>query len=82
MFDLPSDPGETKDVAGEHPEVVKQLTAAYDAWWAETLPCLENETAVGPAVNPFREQYWKQLNGPGPNNVPPRPAPAPTRPGR
>jgi len=72
LFDLRADPGEQTDVAGEHPEVVARLDAAYDKWWAEVIPAtLENERAQGPAVNPFKELYWKQFDGPGPNNVPP-----------
>lgn len=70
LFDLKTDPGELKDVSAEHPEVVGELKAAYDRWWEEILPCLENENAKGPAVNPFKERYWKQFHGPGPNNVP------------
>ncbi len=61
LYDLKADYGEKHDIAGEHPEIVKQLEAAYDAWWKEVLPCMGNETAVGPAVNPFRELYWKQF---------------------
>jgi hypothetical protein len=50
-----------RDLAAQRPVVVKQLEAAYDAWWQEVLPCLENETAVGPAVNPFKKLYWQQF---------------------
>lgn len=71
LYDLQADPGENTDVAAQHPEVVKQLDAQYDKWWAEVLPMLINEDASQPAVNPYHEQYWKQFNGPGPNNVPP-----------
>ena len=39
------------------------MRAAYDRWWEEILPCLVNEDAVGPAVNPFKELYWKQFGG-------------------
>ena len=60
---LKADPGESKDIAAEHPDVVKEMSAAYDKWWDEVLPCLENETAVGPEVNPFKELYWKQFGG-------------------
>jgi arylsulfatase A-like enzyme len=65
LFDLADDPGEKKDVAGDHADIVTQLSAAYDKWWDETLPHLENENAVGPPVNPFKEQYEKQLKGSG-----------------
>ena len=67
---MKADPGEKTDVAAAHPDVVARLDAAYDKWWAETAPLMVNEKAVGPAVNPFKELYWKQFDGPGPNNVP------------
>ncbi|MCX7013365.1 MAG: sulfatase-like hydrolase/transferase, partial [Candidatus Sumerlaeota bacterium] len=76
LYDLKSDPGEKSDIAAERPDILKDLEAAYDKWWDEVLPCLENENAVGPAVNPFKELYWKQYAGPGPNNVPPGTSPA------
>jgi arylsulfatase len=60
LFDLAADPGETTNVIAEHPDEVARLRATYDAWWQEILPCLENEDAVGPAVNPFKELYRKQ----------------------
>jgi len=37
LFDIPKDPGEHQDVATQHPEVVKELTAKALAW-AKTLP--------------------------------------------
>jgi arylsulfatase len=63
LYDLNNDPGETKDVAAQFPEAVKEMDAAYDRWWEEILPCLENENAVGPKVNPFKELFWKQFGG-------------------
>jgi hypothetical protein len=75
LYDLRSDPGETTDLTKTQAEVMAKLNQAYDAWWEATLPLLENEQAykTAPKVNPFREAYWKQFRGPGPNNVsPPR----------
>jgi arylsulfatase len=63
LYDLKDDPGETKNIAAEHPEIVREMEPAYDRWWQEVLPCLENEDAVGPKVNPFKELYWKQFGG-------------------
>jgi arylsulfatase len=63
LYDLKADPGETKNLAPSLPEVVKKLDAAYDQWWQDILPCLENENLDGPKVNPFKEQYWKQFGG-------------------
>ena len=64
LYDLQRDPGETKNVIAEHAEVVKKLRAAYDDWWKSVLPCLENEDAVGPKINPFHELYFKQFGLP------------------
>jgi len=63
LYDLARDPGETTNVLEQYPEIVGQLRAAYDRWWAEVLPCLENENAIGPKLNPFKELYWKQFGG-------------------
>ena len=63
LFDVKADPGEKNDVAAQHPEVVKELDAAYDNWWDSVQPQLVNENAVGPKVNPFKELYWKQFGG-------------------
>ena len=63
LFDVKADPGEKNNVAAEHPEVVKELDAAYDKWWDSIQPQLVNENAVGPKMNPFKELYWKQFGG-------------------
>jgi arylsulfatase len=68
LFDLKADPGQSKNVIADHPDETARLRAAYDAWWESILPCLENEAAVGPAINPFKEQYWKQFGG-GPDEA-------------
>lgn len=69
LYDIKADPGETKDVSAQHPEVVAELRRAYDQWWEEILPALENENAVGPKVNPFKELYWKQFGGGAPEGT-------------
>lgn len=61
LFDLKSNPGETRDMAVAQPEVVKQLSAAYDQWWTTVLPGLENESAVGPKENSFHALYREQF---------------------
>jgi len=64
LYDLKADPGEKTDLAATNPEVVKRLEAAYDRWWAEVLPAtVENDQAVPPKVNPFKEQFSKQFGG-------------------
>ncbi len=63
LFDVKADPGEKTNVADQHPDVVKELDAAYDQWWESVQPGLVNEDAVGPKINPFNELYWKQFGG-------------------
>jgi len=62
LYDLKADPGEKDDIADQHKDVVEKLDKAYDAWWSEVLPCLENEQAykTAPKINPFKVQYRKQ----------------------
>lgn len=82
LFDLIVDYGQKNNVAAQHPEVVRELGAAFDRWWAECLPLMVNEKAVGPKLNPFAVWYWEQFGG-GPTEAdyermdPTRPWPAP-----
>lgn len=63
LYDIKNDPGETTNVISQHADVVEKMRKAYDRWWEEVLPAMENEDAVGPKVNPFKERYWKQFGG-------------------
>lgn len=69
LYDLQSDPGESKNVIAEHPEVVASLRASYDQWWNDVQPLLVNENVTNiPTVNPLKELYWKQFGG-GPDEA-------------
>ena len=61
LYDISADPGETVNVIDRFPEEVARMRTAYDEWWNEILPCLVNEDAAGPALNPFKVRYWKQF---------------------
>jgi len=63
LYDLQTDPAQTKNVLNEHADEAKKLRAAYDQWWEGIQPDLVNENAVGPKVNAFKERYWKQFGG-------------------
>jgi len=63
LYDVDTDHGEQKDVAAEHPDIVKKMSADYDTWWREARPLMVNEKAIGPKLNPFKEAYWKQFGG-------------------
>jgi arylsulfatase len=60
LFDVAVDHGETTDVAARHPDVVRRMAAAYDAWWDGVQPLLVNERAPLPRYNPYKELFWKQ----------------------
>ena len=63
LYDIRSDPGEKKDIAAEHPDVIREMDLAYDKFWEEALAGMENENAVGPKTPPFQELYRKQFGG-------------------
>jgi arylsulfatase A-like enzyme len=65
LFDVSADPGEKTDVMDKHPDVVRKLTAEYDAWWASLPPYLVNEDAAArPKEMAFHELYYKQFGKP------------------
>jgi arylsulfatase A len=35
LFDMAADPGQTKDIAKEHPDLLKRLAAEYEAWFKD-----------------------------------------------
>jgi arylsulfatase len=63
LYDLSTDPGESKNVLEANPEEVAKLRQAYEKWWTEVQPLLVNENVTGPKANPFKELYWKQFGG-------------------
>ena len=55
LYDMDADPGQQRDVAGEHPQVVERLTDFYEAWWEELLPTFAVDCPIHlghPAENP------------------------------
>jgi hypothetical protein len=38
LFDIRTDPGQRKDIAAQHPEIVQKLRTAHDRYWAEVSP--------------------------------------------
>ncbi|HSM13984.1 MAG TPA: sulfatase [Thermoanaerobaculia bacterium] len=64
LFDLVADPGETVNVAADHPEVVERLRSALEAWEAETpLPMDRDadECGEGRAVEDNTEAQLRAL---------------------
>ncbi|MBK1879898.1 arylsulfatase [Pelagicoccus mobilis] len=62
LSDVSKDPGESRDVAEQYPEVVAELSSAYDRWWRSTESLLVNEglPAVPPEEQPLNLRYEKQ----------------------
>ena len=46
LYDIDSDPGQKKDVAAEHPEVVARLRKAYEAWWTDVSKCFDRYSCI------------------------------------
>ncbi|MFT5465563.1 MAG: arylsulfatase A-like enzyme [Verrucomicrobiales bacterium] len=72
LFDMIADPGQKTDVAAKHPEVVKQMRAAYEKFWAEARPLMVNEEAPMSPTRPFHVLFEKQTAAGGiPDWTPP-----------
>ena len=41
LYDIKADPGQERDVADRHPEVVQRLRAAHERWWEEISPLFD-----------------------------------------
>jgi arylsulfatase len=63
LSDINKDPGELNNLVDKFPEVIKELTAAYDNWWDSTKPFLVNEKLplVPAKQQPLTIKYNKQL---------------------
>jgi arylsulfatase A-like enzyme len=64
LYDLAADPGESRNVAAAHPDVVARLAAAQATWWRGVQGDLVNEDLDGPAENPFQAAFRRQFGGP------------------
>lgn len=55
LYDIDADPGQQNDLAAQHPKVVAELRAAYEAWWTDISPAFEQFARIHvghPAENP------------------------------
>jgi arylsulfatase len=46
LYNLRTDPGQKRDVAGENPEVVKGMRGVYEKWWAGVEPLVDDFVPV------------------------------------
>jgi len=54
LYDIVSDPGQQKNIAEDHPNVVKRLRGDYEQWWTSLAPALAQTVryGLGGAENP------------------------------
>jgi arylsulfatase len=60
LYDMEHDPGETRNVIADHPEVAGEMLAAYEKWWGAVRPFMVNEDDTLEKLQPFVEQFNKQ----------------------
>ena len=60
LYDMEKDPGQKTDIAGANPDVVKEMRAAYDAFWKQARPLMVNESAPMSKTRPYHELFNKQ----------------------
>ena len=66
LYDLDADPGEARDVAADHPDVVVRLTAAYAGWFSE----VEAEwRAARERIVDHDEASWRHRTPPDPQKL-------------
>jgi arylsulfatase A-like enzyme len=46
LYDMDADPGQTKNVAQQNPDVVERLQTFYEDWWTELEPTFKQATAI------------------------------------
>jgi arylsulfatase len=57
LYDIAADPGQKKDVAEKHPDIVQAMRDHYEHWWAEVEPITKEPCCVhigAPQENPVR----------------------------
>jgi hypothetical protein len=54
LYDIQADPAQRKDVAADHPEVVRELSVAYESWWNDISQRFDEycPTVVGSQTQP------------------------------
>jgi hypothetical protein len=60
LYDLDADIGEARDLAAEKPDVVKRLTAAFEAWNAQLVPPIFESPRPGPKKQQQQQQQKKK----------------------
>jgi arylsulfatase A-like enzyme len=46
LYEIPSDPGESRNLAAQHPEIVAELRAEYEKWFGDVTAGLRNPVRI------------------------------------
>ncbi|QEF98542.1 Arylsulfatase precursor [Stieleria maiorica] len=46
LYDVSADPGQKNNIADQHPEIVAEMRAFYEQWWAELEPTFAQTTEI------------------------------------
>lgn len=65
LYDMWMDPDQKNNIIKTHPQIVKEMNAAYEKFWDETRPLMVNESAPMSPVRPFHVLFEKQSDGGG-----------------
>jgi arylsulfatase len=65
LYDMEKDPRQKRNIAQSHPDVVKKMRSAYDAWWDKVRPLMINEDVPCAKEHPIDIEYYKQLKQEG-----------------
>jgi arylsulfatase len=65
LYDMENDPGQTKNVIAEYPEVAAKMRAAYEQYWQEARPLMVNETAAMSPTRPYHVWFEQQKSTSG-----------------
>jgi arylsulfatase len=60
LYDMEADPGQTKNVIADHPDIAASMKAAFDQYWTEAIPLMVNESAAMSPTKPYHEWYREQ----------------------
>ncbi len=66
LYDLESDPGESRDLAADHPDTVARLATTYDRWFAEVFAEWREARA---AIVAHDREYWRHRSPPDPRRL-------------
>jgi arylsulfatase len=61
LYDMEADPGQRDNVIAEHPEIAKEMLAAYGEFWDEARPLMVNEGAPLAKERPYHVWYAEQM---------------------